>query len=357
MTSRAHTIRSGGNERDSSGFDQQAGLPVCHGRRMGTGSLPLIRPMLATLGELPAPPGWSYEFKWDGVRVIAYLDRGRMWAASRNDRDVTDSYPELRALLDRFPRRQVILDGEIVALDARGRPSFSLLQQRMHVRTPTAALLERVPIQLYVFDLLHLGPRTTLELPYTRRRQLLAELDLDDPVVKTPPSWPNAAGADLLGAAADLGLEGVVAKRLDAPYQPGTRSRLWIKTPLNPTVEVIIAGWKPGAGHRAGLIGSLLLGMYDRQGRLTFVGHVGTGFTHEMLTELGRQLQPLARATSPFDVPVPREHTRDAHWVHPQLVGEVAYRTRTPDNRLRHPTWRGLRPDRQPAEVTVDLLH
>src|SRR5690242_11920901 len=122
---------------------------------MAAGSLPRLRPMLATLGSLPAPPGWGYELKWDGVRALVYLDRGRLQVFSRNDRDVTGSYPELRAPLSRFARERLVLDGEIVALDGRGAPSFSLLQQRMHVRTPSAALLSRVPVQLYVFDVLH----------------------------------------------------------------------------------------------------------------------------------------------------------------------------------------------------------
>jgi bifunctional non-homologous end joining protein LigD len=232
--------------------------------------------MLATLGELPPPPGWAYEFKWDGERGIVYADRGRLQVATRNDRDVADGYPELRVLLDRFPRRQVVLDGEIVALDSRDRPSFSLLQQRMHVRSPSAGLLARVPVQLYVFDLLHLGSQSTLGLPYTRRRKMLGDLDLDDEVVKTPPFWTDDAGTDLMRSAAELGLEGVVAKRLDSAYQPGARSRWWIKTPLNQTTEVIIAGWKPGGGRRAGIVGSLVLGMYDDAGRLVYVGGVGT---------------------------------------------------------------------------------
>jgi bifunctional non-homologous end joining protein LigD len=312
--------------------------------------------MLATLGALPPPPGWGYEFKWDGVRAVVHLDRGRIQVISRNERDVTASYPELRSLLTRFPRRRVILDGEIVALDRSGAPSFSLLQQRMHVRTPTPGLLERVPVQLYVFDLLHLGTRATLGLPYRRRRQMLQELALDDAVTKTSPCWAEDAGRDLMRTAAEMGLEGVIAKRLDSPYQPGTRSADWIKAPRNTTVEVIIAGWRPGSGRRAGLIGSLLLGMYDQAGQLGYVGHVGTGFTHQMLVELARQLRPLHRASSPFAEPVPRAHARDAQWVQPQLVGEVTYRTLTPDGRLRHPSWRGLRPDREPSEVTRDLL-
>ncbi|WP_239133582.1 non-homologous end-joining DNA ligase [Rugosimonospora africana] len=312
--------------------------------------------MLATLGEVPDPPGWGYEFKWDGVRAVVYLDAGKLRVASRNDRDVTPSYPELRTLLGRFPKRRVVFDGEILALDDRGVPSFSLLQQRMHVQAPSAGLLARVPVRLYLFDVLHLGGRPVLDEPYEWRREQLAELGLDDGVATTPPYWADDAGRDLLRAAADLGLEGVVAKRLDSAYRPGARSRAWIKTPLNTTVEVVIAGWKAGGGRRQGMIGSLLLGAYDRAGTLAFVGHVGTGFTGEMLRDLAGALRPLHRSSSPFAEQVPREHARDAHWVEPRLVGEVAYRTLTPDGRLRHPSWRGLRPDREPGEARRDLL-
>jgi bifunctional non-homologous end joining protein LigD len=318
----------------------------------------MIRPMLATLGALPTPPGWGYEFKWDGVRAVVYLDAGKIRIASRNDRDVTASYPELRGLLGRFGRRRVVLDGEILALDERGTPNFGLLQQRMHVQAPGSALLAKVPVRLYAFDALQLGGRSLLDLPYAGRREELEALGLDDEVVAAPPYWSDDAGRDLLRVAADLSLEGVVAKRLDSPYHPGARSRSWIKVPLNKTAEVIVAGWKAGGGRRAGMIGSLLLGMYDDAGELAFVGHVGTGFTGQMLHDLARQLGPLRRSASPFSEPVPREHARDANWVQPRLVGEVVYRTRTLNraggSRLRHPSWRGLRPDRDPRQVTID---
>jgi bifunctional non-homologous end joining protein LigD len=309
--------------------------------------------MLATLGSLPQPPGWGYEFKWDGVRAVVYLEAGRLRIVSRNDRDITDSYPELRGLLTPFPRRRLILDAEIVALDPYGAPSFSLLQQRMHVRTPSPGLVSRIPVQLYVFDLLHQANQGTTDLPYSRRREMLHDLAIDHQTAKTPPWWADEAGGDLMRSAADLGLEGVIAKRLTSPYQPGIRSRFWIKTPLNKTTEVIIGGWAPGGGRRSGLIGSLLLGAYDQDGRLNYIGSVGTGFTHQALADLARQLQPLQRPSSPFDPPVPRGQARDAHWVQPHLVGEVSYRTLTPDRHLRHPSWRGLRPDREPSEVLV----
>ena len=311
--------------------------------------------MLATLGEVPRGTGWAYEMKWDGVRAMVYVEPEGVRVISRNDRDVTGSYPEVVRLGELLPGRRAILDGEIVSLGANGAPSFGALQQRMHVRTPTASLLDRIPIQLYLFDVPFLD-RPTAELPYLRRRELLDELAIDDPVVQTPPYWGDERGGDeILATAGQLGLEGVVAKRVESPYQPGRRSPAWIKSPLNLTAEVVLGGWKPGAGRRAGMIGSLLLGMHDPAGGgLLYVGHVGTGFTQRMLEELGRQLRPLARQRSPFAEPVPREYARDAHWVRPDLVGEVVFRSWTPDRRLRHPSWRGLRPDKDPAQVTIE---
>ncbi|MFC0528683.1 non-homologous end-joining DNA ligase [Phytohabitans kaempferiae] len=322
---------------------------------MKVGSLPLLRPMLATLGELPTGPGWSYEFKWDGVRAIVYVEAGDVRVLSRNDKEIAASYPELRGLPDRLPAGPVVLDGEIVALDSAGAPSFSRLQQRMHVREPGTALLGRVPVHLYVFDVLHLGRRSTVGQPYRERRAQLDELGLSGGLVDTPPYWADGRGADLMAVAAERGLEGVVAKRLDSPYQPGVRSRLWIKTPHNATTEVVICGSKPGAGRRAGTIGALLLGAYDPAGRLVYIGKVGTGFTNRMLDDLGARLAPLRRTGPPFDGPVPRPDARDASWVEPRLVGEVEYRTVSPEGRLRHPSWRGLRPDRDTGEVKAPV--
>nr|WP_236647030.1 non-homologous end-joining DNA ligase [Micromonospora acroterricola] len=312
----------------------------------------LVRPMLATSGALPGGPGWGYEFKWDGVRAIGYV-AGGVRLLSRNDRDVTRAYPELDELARLLTGRQAVLDGEIVALDGRGRPDFSALQHRMHVRTPSAGLVGTTPVRLYVFDLLHLDGRDLTPLPYTERRTALEQLELSGDSVDTPPSWTGDAGRDLATAAADLGLEGVVAKQLDSPYEPGRRSPAWVKVPLNDTVEVIVGGYKPGAGRRAGTIGSLLLGMYDPDDRLTYIGHVGTGFTQTALRDLQQRLDPLRRPDTPFHSPVPREHTRDAVWVDPALVGDVTFRSWTPDHRLRHPSWKGLRSDREPAEIRL----
>lgn len=312
----------------------------------------LVRPMLATAGPLPTGPGWGYEFKWDGVRAIAYA-AGDVRLLSRNDKDVTGAYPELAELGDVLASGRAVLDGEIVALDAEGRPSFAALQQRMHVRAPSAALVAGTPVRFYLFDLLHLDGEDLTPRPYAERRAALQELALSGQSLDTPPYWTGDAGRDLVTAAADLGLEGVIAKQLGSPYAPGRRSPAWVKVPLNDTVEVIVAGYKPGAGRRAGTIGSLLLGMYDAQDRLTYVGHVGTGFTQAALRDLQQCLDPLRRRDSPFDQPVPREHARHAVWVEPLLVGDVTFRSWTPDRRLRHPSWKGLRSDREPAEVRL----
>ncbi|MFG3580554.1 non-homologous end-joining DNA ligase [Micromonospora chersina] len=312
----------------------------------------LVPPMLAGAGALPTGPGWAYEFKWDGVRAVAYVDGG-LRLLSRNDRDVTRAYPELGELADLLAGRRAVLDGEIVALDGGGRPSFSALQRRMHVRAPAAALIASTPVRYYLFDLLHLDGRDITALPYTERRAALEKLGLSGGSVETPPYWTGEAGRDLATAAAELGLEGVVAKRLGSAYEPGRRGPAWVKVPLNETVEVIVGGWKPGAGRRAGAIGSLLLGMYDEHDRLQYIGHVGTGFTQTVLRDLAARLEPLARPDPPFADPVPRDQARHAVWVDPVLVGDVTFRSWTPDGRLRHPSWKGLRSDRDPAEIRL----
>jgi bifunctional non-homologous end joining protein LigD len=185
---------------------------------------------------------------------------------------------------------------------------------------------------------------------YARRRELLEALPLTGGLVRLSPAFTGDP-ADVLAAASENGLEGIVAKRLDSAYRPGERSRSWIKTPFERTTEVVIGGWRPGEGRRAGTVGSLLLGAHADAGRLVFIGQVGTGFTHQALDLLRDRFRTLARDGSPFDPPVPREHAKNAHWVDPVLIGEVAYRTLTPEGRLRHPSWRGLRSDRRPTEV------
>ena len=218
------------------------------------------------------------------------------------------------------------------------------------MRAPAAELVARVPVQLYVFDVPSLGP------PYEERRAALEALDLGGvPRLAVPPAYDDVPATQLLDVAKAHGLEGVVAKRRRSRYEPGRRSSAWVKTALTTTQEVLVGGWSAGKGRRSGLLGSVHMGAYDRAGRLRYLGMVGTGFTEAALRKLGALLEPLAVAASPFDDVVPAPEARGAHWVRPELVGEVVYRVLTPDLRLRHTAWRGLRPDRDPAEIVLDL--
>ncbi|MFI9007631.1 non-homologous end-joining DNA ligase [Actinosynnema sp. NPDC053489] len=321
--------------------------------RAGWVALPeWVEPMLATpAAELPGPGSrWSFEFKWDGVRAIARVEGGRVRLTSRLGNDVTGTYPELQGLGAQLGATQVLLDGEIVALEG-GRPSFGALQQRMHASAAQARRLAgRVPVTFLVFDVLHVDGSPTVDLPYSRRRELLEGLGLRGAHWLTPRAFPGE-GAAVLAASREQGLEGVVAKRLDSRYVPGQRSPQWVKVTSVATQEVVVGGWRPGVGKRRGLVGSLLLGIPDGRGGLVFAGSVGTGFDQAELERLTERLSGLGVGRSPFVSGVPRERERGARWVRPVLVGEVAFRQWTADGRLRFATWRGLRPDRVPGEV------
>jgi len=320
---------------------------------MAAASLPEpVMPMLATAGPVPHGPGWAFEFKWDGVRAIVAASGAAARLTSRLGNDVTAGYPELGGIGALTGGRPVLLDGEIVALDAAGRPNFGLLQDRMHVRHPSPELRGRIPVSFYAFDLLQLDGESLLATPYDERRSRLAELGPVGPVL-VPPSFTDVDGDQLLEVARGHGLEGVVAKRRAGRYEVGRRSAGWVKTALSHTQEVLVGGWTVGEGRRSRTFGSLLLGAHDADRRLRYLGHVGTGFRDTALDDLMARLRPLARRTSPFDETVPREHARHARWVEPVLVGEVEYRLMTRDGRLRHASWRGLRPDRAPDEVVL----
>jgi bifunctional non-homologous end joining protein LigD len=314
----------------------------------------LVRPMLATPGELPRGADtarWAYEMKWDGVRAVVYVRDGKARVLTRNDRDVTSTYPELTAMAEALPRLAMVLDGEVVAVDHRGRPDFGRLQQRMHVTTPSAVrtLEQTVPVTYLAFDLLHLDGHDLLTTAYDDRRSLLEGLELHGPRWDVPPAFAGD-GDGAVATSLAQGLEGVVAKRRDSRYEAGRRSSSWLKVKHAKAQEVVIGGWRPGAGRREGTIGSLLMGVPGPDG-LEFAGHVGTGFTDAMLDDLLRMLRPLERRTSPFATPLPRPDARDAVWVTPRVVGEVAFTEWTKDGRIRHPSWRGLRPDKSPDEV------
>jgi bifunctional non-homologous end joining protein LigD len=316
---------------------------------------PGFTPMLATPGAMPAADQdavWGYEFKWDGVRAVAYVESGRVALRSRKGDDITVRYPELAPLPPALTGRDVVVDGEIVLLDEAGVPDFGALQNRMHRTGPeVAGMAAARPVTYLVFDLLAEGGESLLDRPYAERRGRLDELGPTGHRWALTPWYPGG-GADVLAASRENGLEGVVAKRLDSLYRPGVRGPEWVKVKNFRTQSVVVGGWRPGKGRRAGGVGSLLFGVHDDEGKLVYAGHVGTGFSDQDLRDLKGLFT--ARRTSPFAGTLPREVTRDAHWVEPTLVGEVAYAVWTVDGRLRHPSWRGLRDDLDAEDVVVE---
>ncbi len=321
----------------------------------GAAAAPLparIAPMLAVAGDLPlTDAGWAYEVKWDGVRAIAYADRGQVRALSRNDRDLAASFPEL-AEAGSLGARRAVLDGEVIALDVGGHPSFGLLQQRMHLTGAdrVARRAREIPAGYVVFDLLHLDGQSLLPLSYDERRARLEDLALAGRSVITGDSFRDIPGRPLAASLQRGGFEGVLAKRRDSPYRPGRRSGEWRKVKNFATQEVVIGGWTEGEGQRAGSLGALLMGI-PGGASLRYAGKVGTGFTAQARADLLRRLAPLASVMSPFAQPLDRAEAAAAHYVRPVIVGEVRYGERTADGRLRHPSWRGLRPDKDPADV------
>jgi bifunctional non-homologous end joining protein LigD len=311
-----------------------------------------LRPMKAVTGTIPADEtAWAFEIKWDGVRVLSGIDSGKVRLRSSNSNDITGRYPELQALGEALEGHSAILDGEVVAFDDQGRPSFGRLQQRMHLANAAEVRkrAETVPITYVLFDLLQLDGNDLISLPYLERRRLLTELVPDDGCW-TVPAHREGDGATLLAAVAERGLEGIVAKKVDSPYLPGKRSTSWVKVKARLRQEFVIGGWQPGERGRAGQLGSLLVGVYD-DGRLRYSGKVGTGFTMRELTRLGDLLAPLETDSSPFDAPPPRPIERIARWVRPELVAEVEFGEWTGEGILRHPSYMGLRDDKNPTDV------
>lgn len=324
------------------------------------GSADSIAPMLAenstaAVARRLSSPSWV-EIKWDGIRAIGTWAGNTMRLQARSGTDITARYPEITADGAPFlPITDAVVDGEIVAFGDDGRPSFSLLQNRMHLTRPREIEREvvRTPISFLAFDLLRLDGHDLMHLPLSQRRTLLEEVlsDLDAPV-QVPPIFDDVDAA--LDASRELGLEGVVVKDPASRYRPGQRSPSWLKLKLTLTQEVVIVGIRPGKGDRRGTIGSLLLAVPDwspgSSGRLRYVGRVGTGFTDRALRDLLTRLTPL-RIDAPPLSGVPAEDAADALWVRAELVGEVEFANWTPEGSLRHARWRGLRPDKLPGHV------
>jgi bifunctional non-homologous end joining protein LigD len=314
-----------------------------------------VEPMLATLTDAAHfgdESGWAFEMKWDGVRTVAYLAAGRVKLLSRKGRDDTKAYFDVADALPKINVKTAILDGEVVVTDAAGRPNFGLLQHRINLTKP--ADIERTaktyPAQLMLFDILELNGQSLIKKTYQERREILENLIPPEPGsrIQVPPIFEGDLRA-ALETADQLRLEGVVAKRRNSIYQPGRRTHTWLKIKLHRAQEVVIGGWREGQGRRGGGVGSLLMGVPTEAG-LHYVGRVGSGFNDRQLDDIQAKLEKLTRKTSAF-IDVPREDARDAHWVTPSLVGEVTYGELTEPGRLRHPVWRGLRPDKSPDEV------
>jgi bifunctional non-homologous end joining protein LigD len=308
-------------------------------------------PMLAKLGPLPARErDFGFEVKWDGIRAVAYYEPGRFRIESRNLNDITAQYPELRRLGRQLGSRDAILDGEIVAFDEQGRPSFSLLQHRMHL-TRDADIKRRareIPVHFLLFDVLYLEGRTVMGRTYEERRELLESLGLEGPHWRTP-GYHSGEGKALVEASATNGLEGVVAKRLDSTYAPGRRSPYWIKVKNKRRVRLVIGGWLPEK-ERADRLGALLVGYFDDAGHFRYAGRVGTGFDAKERTRLERLLAPLGRERPPFEG---KRGPRGARYVEPAMVGEIEFTEWTNDGVLRHPSYKG-QVDVEPGSIVLD---
>jgi bifunctional non-homologous end joining protein LigD len=310
-----------------------------------------LAPMLAVARTLPRDDdGWVYEMKWDGMRALLSVEGGRVRIRSRRGADITDRFPELRGLGEAMGTTEAVLDGEIVALDASGRPSFERLQGRIHVSSPAKArqLAATDPVAVMLFDVLWLEGHSTLALAYHDRRALLERLALAGPRWQTPPGRAGD-GAAVLRAAQELGLEGVVAKRADSPYRPGQRSDGWRKVKVTAGQELVVGGWLHGNGRLAGRLGSLLVGYHEEPGgALRYAGRVGSGVNETTRAELESALTTRRRATSPFTDP-PR--LPDPVWVDPDVVVDVVFHEWTAAGSLRAPRFRGIRGDKDAREV------
>jgi bifunctional non-homologous end joining protein LigD len=299
-----------------------------------------IAPMLATHGSVAGLKAgqWAFEGKWDGYRLLVHADHGAVRLRSRSGRDVSKEYSQLESLAADLADHHVVLDGEAVALNKSGVPSFNQMQNRGR----------GTHVEFWAFDLLYLDGRSLLRAKYQDRRKLLETLGAAGDLIV--PDLLTGDGAQALEHSIERGLEGVVAKKRDSTYQPGRRSASWIKDKHWNTQEIVIGGWKAGEGGRSSGIGALLMGI-PGDGGLRFAGRVGTGFTERELTKLKATLAPLHTSQSPFDAKLPAADRKGVTFVEPVLVGEVRYSEWTPDNRLRQASWRGLRPDKEPSEV------
>jgi bifunctional non-homologous end joining protein LigD len=315
---------------------------------------PAMKPMMAEGGHEPFDdPQWWFEPKLDGVRTLAYVTTDGTTLVSRSGRDQTAQYPELANLAVYVNARDAVLDGEIVALDEHGQPSFNRLQQRIGLTGERD--IERArkshPVSIHLFDILWLDDHDLTQEPLSERRRILKEIVTEAGPVGVTMSI-EGEGRSFFEAAKGLGLEGIIAKRSDSVYEPGRRSRWWRKIKAMRTMDAVVLGWTPGTGSRSTSFGALLVGAH-KDGELVWIGQVGTGFNAKLLADLQRRLEAIETdepPTTDHDLP----DVKGARWVCPELVVEVEYLEVTPTGKLRAPSYKGLRPDKLPEDCLVE---
>jgi bifunctional non-homologous end joining protein LigD len=319
-----------------------------------------IHPMLATSIDEPFDSAdWVFEIKWDGYRAVAFIDNGKVRLVSRNQNELTQRYPELKDLANAVKTKTAILDGEVVALDEQGRPSFSLMQQRTGFRPggKRGPVNAAVPVLYYAFDLLYLDGYDWRKIALEARKEKLNSIIVPGDSLRYSDHYERQ-GKALFELAQEKGLEGIVAKKRDCPYQE-RRSSDWLKIKIRHRIECVIAGYTEPEGSRAHF-GSIVLGLYDKQGRLIHVGQAGSGFTQKSLAEMWELLKQREAKTKPFYGDV--EALRKVYWIKPDLVAEIEYAEWTEGTsggsgpKLRAPVFLGLRDDKDPKECLLEEL-
>jgi bifunctional non-homologous end joining protein LigD len=304
---------------------------------------------LATLADKPfSSPDWLFEIKWDGERALAFIRDGEVELRSRSGRNISAEYPELRELAKRISARKAIVDGEVVVLDESGRSDFSRIQPRFGVQNPPKSLQEKSPVIYYAFDLLYADGYDLRGVPLEQRKEKLREILLPSERVRFSDHQVEK-GVELFEVARQQGLEGIIAKRRDSVYA-GRRSPLWLKFKIVRDTDVVIGGFTAPRKSRDHF-GALLMGLYDGEKQLEYIGSVGTGFTQDSLDRTFKTLLELQTAKSPFrESPRLRESVT---WVKPKLVARVKYGNWTNDKKMRQPVFLGFQEDRPPEGCTM----
>ena len=319
----------------------------------------IIHPMLATLVDEPFnSDDWLFEIKWDGYRAIAFIEGDKLRLVSRNQNDLTKAYPELQDIPKHIRARTAILDGEVVALDEQGRPSFGLMQQRTGVGEGGRRIRrtrDDIPVMYYVFDLLYLDGYSLMRVDLEKRKELLAATVAASDGLRFSDHYVGR-GIDVFNAAAEKGLEGIVAKQRRSCYEP-KRSREWLKIKITKRQECVVGGYTDPRGARENF-GSLVLGLYDDQDHLIHVGHAGSGFTAKSHAEMWQRLDKLKVVKSPFLGKV--ESARPVHYVRPEMVAEIKFTEWTHEGesgtvKMRAPVFQGLRFDKKPKECRFEI--